>query len=211
MGKKFEIWSIILSLVIIVIMITGLVIDYQYEKSSEDRDKNLSSQFSELNSNVVKLLPKEPEIDITAVSNRDYPGSQITEFEEIGYFECMRNTLFPIENNQEYERVLIWFENKGKKTIDFRANIECSPSSPILAICKTSENLGIEADNSVFIEGIIRIKELDYITSENVHFFYELKEENKTTCSIDYDSSDFEQGKSQTIEVSPSSLPSKLF
>ena len=182
-------------------MIIGLLVNQEYNKNSQERDQNLSAQLDELNSNVVKLIPKEPKIEITAIAQKDFPGRDLQLYEEIGLLKCERNILIPIENDQNYERVIVWFENKGKKTTDLRAEIECSPNSFIMAFCVSSENAEIETDNNVDIEGIVRINELDLITSESVEVFYQLKEENKSTCSVTYDSFDFSEGESQTIDI----------
>lgn len=183
----------IISLILLIVATVYAIWDHYSSKDAE-----ITKRLDDLNSNVIKLLPSSPEISLEYFGETSFPGKEISLFEVSGYLKCSRNTLIPIDDNGVYERVLVFIENKGKKTTDLRVRIKCSPNSYVMATCVDSESIIEEGVSDM--EAVIKIPEVDSIRPHHASLFYQSKGQPQS-CVISYDSGDFSEKQEQIVNI----------
>lgn len=123
MGRKTE---ITLSAIIIILMLFALWLNSEYNEFS-------SKQLNDLNAKITQLIPKEPNIKISAVNEKNRSNTM-----EGGIYDCQlynpsmdSNQTFP-----HYDIVRFFIRNDGKEVTKLKIDFdECMKKTKIFKIC----------------------------------------------------------------------------
>ncbi|MBI2452246.1 hypothetical protein HYV50_04195 [Candidatus Pacearchaeota archaeon] len=214
MEKKLEITILIVTLIVVIAgTIYAIKTYYDQKESSND----ISNKLDNLNKNLEKIVPNQPDIRIEAFAQRNFTGEEIKLYKIAGYFNCFENDILPIQNEGFYDRVLFFIENKGKAIKDLNIEVTCpstsGTNSGIFAVCSTSEDAIVDNSSFLSFDARVYVPKLDSILTPSFSLFY-LGEDDYKICSITYDSTDLSNAKTQTINLSyylQNQVPSSLF
>lgn len=194
--KNIEILGVILSIVVIILMLITLGYTYYSDKKDENRQNNFavnfSNQISEVNSNIIKVIPKNPDIGIQIyslnTSNDDFTLTKkyLYTCTQHSFLEFLEDT-----NVKSYNEIRIFLSNSGRQTQGLNVRVDCGNNEKLLHRCvRNDDNIDIVGD--YFTDQYFKIKEIgissDYFAISLIY----LPETNLINCHVKYDSPDTE-------------------
>lgn len=165
-------------------MIFTLWIGHKYNESSKNEAVRLSSQVNDLNSNVIQLIPQNPDISIVAIKEE-----KSNTMENVVYRCQTYDPFFDSDTSYpSYDIIRIFIQNNGRETKGLKIDFdECIKNTKIFKICS---ELGQDT-NFLMKNGPYKMIEIQKIEKINPHVITLIYAyESPNGCNISYSSED---------------------